>query len=294
MTKKIMWLCLSALLLLVGCTLRKQNYQYVNQESSLLWKIQDSDGGPESYLFGTWHLMCVNDSLPMGLIRQVRASQKKLILEVDISDLSIVTKMAQSMAMGDKGKISDYLLGSQVDSLNQFFLKTIGSPLSVLEQVQPIFLVSMILPHYMGCQVKSMEQELVRLLPNLKVSGLETADKHMSFFDSMDVEQQLSSLLRLMREPNEGFEQVATLRELYSSQNMEGIYNHTFSSEPTLHEFYDIILNKRNVQWIQDLMPILKSEPVFIAVGAGHLGGPEGMIRLLKDAGFTLTPIESK
>jgi len=37
---------------------------------------------------------------------------------------------------------------------------------------------------------------------------------------------------------------------------------------------------------------MIANKRCFIAVGAGHLGGPNGVIRLLEKEGYTLTPVE--
>jgi len=39
-------------------------------------------------------------------------------------------------------------------------------------------------------------------------------------------------------------------------------------------------------------MLFIDQKTAFIAVGAGHLGGPEGVIRLLQKEGYTLTPVK--
>jgi uncharacterized protein YbaP (TraB family) len=35
----------------------------------------------------------------------------------------------------------------------------------------------------------------------------------------------------------------------------------------------------------------IESEPIFIAVGAGHLGGLGGLLALLKKQGFSVVPV---
>ena len=44
----------------------------------------------------------------------------------------------------------------------------------------------------------------------------------------------------------------------------------------------DILLDKRNMNWVKQMNEILPKQNIFIAVGAGHLGGPKGLIELLK------------
>ena len=52
-----------------------------------------------------------------------------------------------------------------------------------------------------------------------------------------------------------------------------------------------MLLDSRNRNWVEIISMNTASIPMFIAVGAGHLGGPNGLIALLRKAGYTLTPI---
>jgi uncharacterized protein YbaP (TraB family) len=65
-------------------------------------------------------------------------------------------------------------------------------------------------------------------------------------------------------------------------------------SEFGMEENQDILLDKRNKNWVAQLNTIMKKESVFVAVGAGHLVGNMGLIALLRKQGYTLRPIENK
>jgi uncharacterized protein YbaP (TraB family) len=53
----------------------------------------------------------------------------------------------------------------------------------------------------------------------------------------------------------------------------------------------DVLVYKRNADWIPKLSKIFEDDNVFVAVGADHLIGPRGVIELLKKAGFSVTRI---
>ena len=64
------------------------------------------------------------------------------------------------------------------------------------------------------------------------------------------------------------------------------------SKEDDTHpEFMELILYKRNADWMTKLPDLLKETPTFVVVGALHLAGPQGIIEGLKSDGFTITPI---
>lgn len=51
------------------------------------------------------------------------------------------------------------------------------------------------------------------------------------------------------------------------------------------------LLDERNVTFVENVLPELEQGSVFIGVGAFHLGGENGMVALLRDAGFTVTRV---
>ena len=51
------------------------------------------------------------------------------------------------------------------------------------------------------------------------------------------------------------------------------------------------LVDKRNHNWIPKLKEIIQQKSCFIAIGAGHLGGENGLIKLLQLQGFTVEPI---
>lgn len=56
----------------------------------------------------------------------------------------------------------------------------------------------------------------------------------------------------------------------------------------------ELLLDRRNKNWVDQLEKIMKGSSVFIAVGAGHLPGNSGVIELLKKRGYTVRPLQNK
>ena len=57
------------------------------------------------------------------------------------------------------------------------------------------------------------------------------------------------------------------------------------------NEMITAILPDRNVKWMEVLPGIMQEQSAFVAVGGGHLGGPDGLIDLLRRAGYTVEPV---
>jgi uncharacterized protein YbaP (TraB family) len=55
-----------------------------------------------------------------------------------------------------------------------------------------------------------------------------------------------------------------------------------------------VLLDNRNKNWIPIMQENMAKRSMFFAVGAGHLSGPFGVINLLKEQGYRLSPIKVK
>jgi len=56
-------------------------------------------------------------------------------------------------------------------------------------------------------------------------------------------------------------------------------------------ELQKALLDNRNKDWVEKIPEFSKKQKVFYAVGAGHLGGENGLINLLLKEGYTVTPV---
>jgi hypothetical protein len=122
--------------------------------------------------------------------------------------------------------------------------------------------------------------------------GLETLDFQMSMFDSIPYEVQAQMLVEtIQEETGEDGGKLDTLVLLYKQQNLNGMESLFQSDQSGLAEFEDLLLNKRNNNWIPVMRSMMSEGTTLFAVGAGHLVGKRGVIRLLEAEGYTLKPI---
>ena len=80
--------------------------------------------------------------------------------------------------------------------------------------------------------------------------------------------------------------------EVYQKQHLDEL-QHLLDQEPGFSDTKEVMLDNRNKNWVIQLREILPEKNIFIAVGAGHLVGENGLISLLKKEGYILRPIEN-
>lgn len=89
----------------------------------------------------------------------------------------------------------------------------------------------------------------------------------------------------------EGMKKIfAKLVGVYKTQDIEALHE-MIAEQSGGEEFAQFMIYKRNKNWIPKIGELAKDKTTFFAVGSGHLGGELGVVNLLKEAGYTVTPI---
>lgn len=283
--KKIALLLLA---LLTGITNAQTN------ENSLLWKISGNGLTKPSYLFGTIHITC--DAALSDKVKKALDNTEQLCLELDMDDANMQAEMVSKMMMKD-GVTMKSLASAEDFKIVDDFLKTqLGYSAEMLNTFKPFMISAMLYPKMLACETQSVEVELMKIGKdqNEEVIGLETIAEQMNVFDAISYQDQMNELVKtaksnLKRDTAELNEMLA----LYKTENIEAMLEFTAKSENVMTSKYsDVMLNNRNQNWISRIDKIAKSKSTFFGVGAAHLGGKEGVIVLLRKAGFKVEAVK--
>jgi uncharacterized protein YbaP (TraB family) len=269
-------------------------------ENNLLWKVSHKRIKEESYLFGTIHFIDKESYfLPAGT-QEAMERADRFVFEIDMREmtsigaqLSLITKafMKNGVRLNDLVSAEDYTLVEQ-------HVSDAGMPMTILDRVKPMFLMMFTSMEFNPADVSSgemltYEMEIYEIAKDLdkETGGLETLDFQISMFDSIPYAVQAEMLMESIRAEEDQSDMFAQMVDLYTTQDIEALYEATGDEEMGVGEYEDLLLNNRNRRWIEGITAYMKEGSTFFAVGAGHLGGPHGVIRLLRKAGFTVTPV---
>ena len=275
---------------------------YPMHERAILWQIEGNGIKTKSYIFGTVHLIdSANFYFPKKL--------EKILSKSDVLTMEIAGIPDAGDAMGlmllKEGSFFDYFTPEQTDSIitwvkehTSFTEKTFRM---MAGKMRP-FVVSQLLtemdkknPNAGMKSKKSYEVELEKIAKEkkLQIDGLETVDEQLGFFDGMSIEQQSEMVMMTIRgDSTSGEDETTKIYELYRAQDLDGLYEMIAEGTNSMEGMQDILLDNRNKNWIPKIEQMITEKSTFIAVGSGHLGGPNGVIRLLEARGYTLTPVE--
>ncbi len=293
------FLFFSFILLITG-TLQAQEGSPVKinaNDNSLLWEVSGHGLSKPSYLFGTFHLLCRNDIVFSGTLKTIVGNASLLYMELDMDDPMLMLGGLSLMNMKDGKKLKDLLTEAEYKRVDAYFRDSLKSSLEFLGSMKPKVLTSLIYPKLMACTpVTGVEDQLVKLAKEYKkeIRGLETMAFQSSVFDSIPYAEQAKELLKTIDSLPKSKLLFDSMVLAYKSQNMQLIERMLTDDEYGMESNQDILLYKRNKNWVEQLKVIMKTDAVFVAVGAGHLPGKDGLIGLLRKEGYTVRPVENK
>lgn len=273
----------------------------VASQASLLWKVTAPGSGKVSYILGSHHLAPASTLAAYPMIDSILGASDMLICEIsadEMNDPALASYLqSRMMAPADStlSKVLSPAAYASLDSLLQSYL--LGSA-AAFEPMNPLAVGTVL-------EVFSLMRKLPQLAINegvdkvmmarakaagKKVTGLETIEQQADILYGMPIAEQAKALEEMLAEQGDFGQKSLDTYTLYTSGDIDGLYNLTHSSMTPMEE--QRLLTDRNSNWVNFLLTLLPTSTVMIVVGAGHLGGPEGMIGQLREHNYEVTPIE--
>lgn len=270
-------------------------------EKSLLWKVTGKGIKP-SYVFGTIHMIGADDFFWDKSMQKAFKKTKKLVMEMDMSQqMAMAMQMMKLAPMKGGETLKDLVSEEDYKIIETYFTEEAKSPQAKLtfgmaQTWQPMLLQSLLYMEMIDGPVKAYEMELTAKAKeaDMAFGGLETVADQMAVFNSIPYKQQAEGLLEMIQnlKKGEGGEnEFAKMVTFYKAQDVDGMLE---AMQGDLDEMgnQEDMLDNRNLKWIPQIVETSKETPTFYAVGAGHLGGEKGVIRLLRKEGYKVTPVK--
>ncbi len=273
--------------------------------AQVLYKIEGNGLASPSYIFGTHHLA------PLSVIDKFGAKEpfescSQVVGEIDMTQnpMNIAAAMQPHMMAPADSTLSKVISPLVYDKVNEEFKKLApmqGMDLSMLEQLKPIAvnttiavgLAKQAMPDYNPAEQLDTWFQTTGKKENKKIVPLETVEQQAAIlFDSMPIAYQAEDLVDLLLDSDKAVRKTKELCDAYMAQDLDKLLSMS-ESEDSRPEFMQALLDKRNTDWLSRLPEILKNGSSFIAVGALHLAGEKGIVKGLRNLGYTVTPINA-
>lgn len=272
----------------------------------LLWKIE-RNGFEPSWLFGTMHL---TDPRVLDMPDAARAAldlaETVVIETTDVLDPATASqallKRPDLMMFTDGTTLTSRLTDHDEQVLKNG-LTDRGIPLESVDRMKPWMLAALVaLP---ACELARKNEGAafldVKLAKDAQakgktLAGLETMTDQLSAMASLPIELHMAGLVGTLQMADKIDDVTETMISLYTNgeigmiwplfhQVMPGSEGYDYAS------FEETMVTARNRTMAERAEPMLNTGNAFIAVGALHLPGDEGLVELLRKAGYTLTAV---
>ena len=269
-------------------------------EKSLLWKIYGNGAKDTSYLYGTIHMIEKKDFLVSKTLKNRFKKTESLVMEIQLDMDSAANAFIKENAIYPNGKsIKDYLNETDYNFFQTYLkdsMKMGVIKVKICEMMRPFYAQSLIMADQMK-KSESYEKTFHKMAKKKEKLGLETIQEQMSILAGGEIDVQVKDFIRDLKDGKlNASSEMAQLVSFYKNQDIQGLYNEMIvSMEKDGGKIggvtKEVFLDNRNKRWIPKLADLMKNKTLFIAVGAGHLAGENGVIQLLRNQGYTVMPI---
>lgn len=261
--------------------------------NALLWEISGKGLAAPSYVFGTMHLICPADLRVSEPLKQAFGNTRQLVLELDTDDPDLMAQMQARMMMTGGQQLQQLLSPADYASVGAYLQSKAGIPIDKVSSFKPFILSSMLYPALLGCAPASYEGTFTQMAQDQKkeVLGLETVQDQMGIFEKIPYAEQGKMLADMVNKEAEARAETQQMVALYKAQNVEELRTMTTKSMFGFQQYEDMLVNTRNQNWIAPISRLAAAQPTFFAVGAAHLGGPKGVLALLRQQGYQVRPV---
>jgi uncharacterized protein len=291
-------------------SLRSEADASVNGEA-MLWRIE-TPAGAVSHLYGTMHVTDPRiTTLPPDAQKAFDAARVLVIETTDILDpAAMMAAMAQNPELTmvtDRTTLSS-LLGEDDRERVETALQARGLSLASLDKMKPWIIAAMVvLPECERAREAAGDEILDVALATrageaeMKVEGLETTAEQLGAMAALPLDFHIRALVDTLA-LGDGVDDIIETMIVIHQRGEPGLFWPLFKAvlpggeddAIAIAGFEQSVITDRNRTMADRVKAYLDAGDAFVAVGALHLPGEEGVVALLREAGFEVTPISSR
>lgn len=274
--------------------------------AQLLYEISGKGLKHKSYLFGTHHLVPISSLSKIDGVFKAYNDCDVVVGEVILNESEMMEKITFAAQMNED--IERFYTEEQRVIIDSALMSAMNINLKMMAHWRPAMVQNMYeLTMYEKLFPKKDDDgsldsyfQRMAIYEDKKVYGLESIDEQIDIlFKSQSLERQAELLYFSVLESNKINDLYTKINSLYIEGNLNGLYDFANSTDSssligmTEGEKF-LLINNRNNNWIDKIINLVSENRCFIAVGALHLPGNEGVINLLKKRGYKVKPVKMK
>ncbi len=262
----------------------------VSKRESVLWAVYDPEMDRTSYLMGTMHLKSSKAYSYALLAEKYVPLTDSYAGEMNL-DAAEQADLHQYFRFLPDQSLSDFYTKRQYKRMSSIFYKVTGTKLSQVENLKPMAISNIIAESFVDVENElALDHHLWNYALKLdkELYGLESVQDQIEILASIPMKYQVTSLKQVLRNVNKYGKSITILGNLYAEGRFHKLYR---KSKKSLGSLRLLMLYRRNKNMVNRFVELSADMSLFAAVGAAHLAGKNGMLHLLTDKGFQITPI---
>lgn len=276
-------------LIILLCLIVSANFSLLEVNGqSLLWKINGGDLDAASYLYGTIH---IKDKRVYGFSDSVITTFEKcdaFAMEVDLNPENLA-QLSQKMILPDDMTLQDLFTEKEYQLIKTVVEDIIGIDISLFNKLKPIAILSLVMNYQFANDVEmSVDEYFYReaITKDKKIIGIETIEEQLEILETIPKDY----IVDYFKNIDQAKEDMEIIIKLYQSAELEDLLE-MMLKDKSMVMIQQTLLTDRNIKMSERIKKLIKEQSVFIAVGAGHLPGQEGIINMLTRAGYNVEPV---
>ena len=260
------------------------------KKNSLLWRIEHPEANAPSYVFGTMHVRDGRAFRFREMVEQKITECEAYAAEVSFEEMNQGV-MADAMDLPEGQTLPQLMKPKVYKRLRKLFEKQTGLPLELFDNNLPLFVSNLLTERLLASDMpESLDATLWNYARQLnKITlGIESFAEQLQILASISLEYQLKSLRWMVKNFKRYRQQLRQLTRLYEEARIHQLYQSTRKQAKGMRK---VLLFDRNQIMAERIAQLALEQSLFTSVGAGHLAGKKGVLRLLKHQGFKVRPV---
>lgn len=253
----------------------------------MLWKIEKNGFDAPSFLFGTMHVRDSSALSVAALAFEKIKSCKTFAAEYHLGQQH-ASPSPNPFQLPQDQTVAQYFPPKRYAKMRRILLKAAHFDLDQYQRLQPMLIVNLIAEHRLGYDLpRSLDEELWDFAQSegLAMTGIETFAEQMEVLSQIPTSVQADMLYGAVRNIGSYQSNLLRMAELYKNGEADRLYQ---AVKKNLRGLRKLLLYRRNAAMAERIGLLAAQGPAFVAVGAAHMPGGKGVLRLLKKSGFKL------
>lgn len=259
-------------------------------QQSLLWKISSSLSPEASYVFGTMHVKDRKAFRYYDLVCEKIEACDAFCTEFDFATTDPIA--TQQAMMLPAGVTIDQLIRPKVyQKIRKMILKATDLDLLQFNNSLPLLFNNLLSERILSEDMPfSLDENLWQYAEGAgkTLLGVESFSEQLRIMSSIPLDHQIKALIWTGKNFSRFRKQLLKTVQLYEKGDLRQLHR---SAKKSLHGLRKLLLYQRNFNMADRIIELMQSQTIVVAIGAGHLAGGKGVLRLLKQQGCKVNPV---